>query len=90
MTAMPSAVATSIATLSTPTPARPTTRSRGAPRSSSGEIFVAERPMIASYAGMRSRSVAAGRVGTSSTRSPGSASSRAMPSRSMSSVTRIL
>jgi hypothetical protein len=31
-----------------------------APRSSSGEILVAERPMIASYAGMRSRSVAAG------------------------------
>jgi hypothetical protein len=88
MTAIPSSVATSIATLSTPTPARPTTRSRSARRSSSAEIFVALRPTMASYCPMRSSSVGAGRVGTSSTRSAGSASSSATPSRSTSSVTR--
>ena len=48
ITATPSSVATSMATLSTPTPARPTTRSLGADRSSSAEILVALRPMIAS------------------------------------------
>ncbi len=48
MTAMPSAVAASMSTLSTPTPARPTTRSRVPARSSGSEMRVALRPTMAS------------------------------------------
>ncbi len=47
ITATPSAVATSSAMLSTPTPARPTTRSCFAARSNGSEMRVALRPMIA-------------------------------------------
>jgi hypothetical protein len=48
MMAMPSSVATSSAMLSTPTPARPTTRNCLPARKSSAEIRVALRPTMAS------------------------------------------
>jgi hypothetical protein len=54
MTAIPIAVARSSAMLSTPTPARPTTRSRVARLSSSSFTRVALRPMNASYSPIRS------------------------------------
>ncbi len=47
-TMMPSRVAASTSTLSTPTPARPITRSRSPRSSSSAVSFVAERTTIAS------------------------------------------
>src|SRR5579883_856005 len=89
MIAIPSSVASSTSMLSTPTPARPTTASRGAARSNSGEIRVALLPTRASYVPMRASSSSRGSVGTSSTASSGSAARRATPSASMSSVIRM-
>ncbi len=86
-TSTPRWVAASMSMLSTPTPARPTTRRRGAASSTSAVTFVSLRTTSASYCAMRSRN-AAGSSPTATSTSP-AARRRATPSSAMGSATRM-